>query len=68
MQKVKPFDSCQVCGSTDLYFAYNESTFHLNQICNKCHTVHYLITALPKETFEVEKRKEYENSTKPKRN
>ena len=54
MQKVKPFDSCQVCGGT-LYFAYDENTFHLNQICDKCHTVHYLITVLPKETFEVEK-------------
>lgn len=61
MQKVKPFDSCQVCGSTDLYFAYNENTFRLNQICDKCHTVHYLTTVLPKETFEVEKRKEKEN-------
>lgn len=49
MQKVKPFDSCQVCGSTDLYFAYDGSTLRLNQICNKCHTVHYLTTVLPKE-------------------
>ena len=66
MKKVKPFDSCQVCGSTDLYFAYNENTFHLNQICDKCHTVHYLITVLPKETFEAERGNEYENSTKSK--
>ena len=66
MQKVKPFDSCQVCGSTDLYFTYDENIYHLNQICDKCHTIHYLITVSPKETFEVEKRKEYENSTRPK--
>ena len=60
MQKVKPFNSCQICGSTDLYFAYNEDTFRLYQICDKCHTLHYLITALPKETVEVEQRKEYD--------
>ena len=48
MQKVKPFDSCQVCGSTDLYFAYDENTFRLNQICNKCYIIHYFITILPK--------------------
>ena len=54
MQKVKPFDSCQVCGSTDLYFAYDGNTFRLSQMCNKCHTEHYLITVLPRDLFEDE--------------
>ena len=62
MQKVKLFDSCQVCDSTELYFTYDEGTFRLNQICNKCHTIHYLITILPKKIFEEERGNEYESS------
>ena len=65
MQKVKPFDNCQICGSTDLYLAYDENPFRLNQICNKCYSVHYLTTVPPNETFEVEKENEYDVGKAP---
>ena len=65
MQKAKPFDNCQICGSTDLYLAYDENTFRLNQICNKCCSVHYLVTVPPNETFEVERDNEYDVGKAP---
>ena len=58
MRKIKPYDKCQICGSVDMYFAYDENTLHLNQVCEHCHTIHYLATIPMKETVEIEKGKE----------
>ena len=54
MQKIKPYEKCLACGSTDMYFAHCGATNVLSQVCNECHTTHQLGMIIPGEVIKTE--------------
>ena len=54
MKKIKPYEKCLACGSTDMYFAHCGATNVLSQVCNKCHTIHQLGIIIPGEVIKTE--------------
>ena len=54
MKKIKPYEKCLACGSTDMYFAQCGATNMFSQVCNECHTIHQLGMIIPGEVIKTE--------------
>ena len=54
MKKIKSYEKCLACGSTDMYFAHCGATNMLSQVCNECHTIHQLGIIIPGEVIKTE--------------
>ena len=54
MKKIKPYEKCLACGSTDMYFAHCGATNMFSQVCNECHTIHQLGIIIPGEVIKTE--------------
>lgn len=60
VKKISRRDHCHFCGHSNLYLAFDEHTWRVNEVCEKCAGIHYLCTIIPRNKEKEERKNNYE--------